>query len=73
MSQTQEELVLSVPHASCEHSVHAVDGALSPLPGVEGVTTDLERKTVRLRYDPVQTSLATIEAALDDAGYTVAK
>ena len=73
MSQTQEELVLSVPDVSCEHCVHPVDGALSPLPGVEGVTTDLERKTVRLRYDPAQTSLATIEAALDDAGYTVAK
>ena len=73
MSQIQEEVVLSVPDVSCEHCVHAVDGALSPLPGVEGVTTDLERKTVRLRYDPGQTPLATIEAALDDAGYTVAK
>ena len=50
-----------------------MDSALSPLPGVEGVTTDLDSKTVRLRYDPAQTPLATIEAALDDAGYTVAK
>ena len=72
MSQTQE-LVLSVPDVSCEHCVHAVDQALSPLPGVEGVMTDLDSKTVRLRYDPSQTSLATIEAALDDAGYTVTK
>ena len=73
MSQTQEEIVLSVPDVSCEHCVHAVDSALSPLPGVEGVTTDLDSKTVRLRFDPAQTPLATIEAALDDAGYTVAK
>ena len=73
MSQTQEEIVLSVPDVSCEHCVHAVDSALSPLPGVEEVTTDLTSKTVRLRYDPAQTPLATIEAALDDAGYTVAK
>ena len=73
MSQTQEEIVLSVPDVSCEHCVHAVDSALSPLPGVEEVTTDLTSKTVRLRYDPAQTPLETIEAALDDAGYTVAK
>ena len=73
MSQTQEAIILSVPDVSCEHCVHAVDQALSPLPGVEGVMTDLDSKTVRLRYDPAQTPLATIEAALDDAGYTVAK
>lgn len=73
MSQTVEEVVLSVPDVSCEHCVHAVDQALSPLPGVESVQTDLTNKTVRLRYDPAQTPMATIEAALDDAGYAVAK
>lgn len=72
MSQTQEEVILSVPDVSCEHCVHAIDKALSPLPGVESVATDLTSKTVRLRYDPTQTPMATIEAALDDAGYTVA-
>jgi copper chaperone len=73
MSQTQEEVVLSVPDVSCEHCVHAIDKALSPLPGVESVETDLTSKTVRLRYDPAQTPMMTIESALDDAGYTVAK
>jgi len=73
MSQTQEEVILSVPDVSCEHCVHAIDGALSPLPGVESVETDLTSKTVRLRYDPSQTPMKTIESALDDAGYTVAK
>jgi copper chaperone len=73
MSQTQEEVILSVPDVSCEHCVHAIDSALSPLPGVESVETDLTSKTVRLRYDPTQTPMMTIESALDDAGYTVAK
>ncbi len=73
MSQIQEEVVLSVPDVSCEHCVHTIDSALSPLPGVEAVQTDLDSKTVRLRYDPTQTPMATIEATLDDAGYTVAK
>ena len=71
MSQIQEEVVLSAPDVSCEHCVRSIDSALSPLPGVEAVQTDLASKTVRLRYDPTQTPMATIEAALDDAGYTV--
>lgn len=73
MSQIQEEVVLSVPDVSCEHCVRSIDGALSPLPGVESVQTDLATKTVRLRYDPSQTPMTEIEEALDEAGYTVAK
>lgn len=73
MSQTQEEVVLSVPEVSCEHCVRTIDKALSPLPGVESVKTDLASKTVHLRYDPAQTPLATIETVLDDEGYPVAK
>lgn len=73
MSQIQEEVVLSVPDVSCEHCVHTIDKALSPLPGVESVQTDLASKTVRLRFDPAQTPMTTIEAVLDEEGYPVAK
>ena len=41
--------------------------------GVETVHTDIPTKSVQLRYDPGQVSMDTIEATLDDAGYTVAK
>ena len=72
MAATQET-VLSVPEISCEHCVHTIDTALGKLPGVETVSTDIPSKTVRLRYDPSQVSLETIEATLDEEGYTVAK
>ena len=68
-----EDVTLSIPGVSCEHCVHAVYGAVRSLPGVEDIHTDLASKTVRLRYDPAQTTMEQIEAALDDAGYTVAK
>lgn len=72
MSQV-EDVVLQVPDVSCEHCVRSIYGALGALPGVESVNTDLATKTVHLRYDPSQLSLDTVEARLDDAGYTVAK
>jgi copper chaperone len=67
------ETVLSVPDVSCEHCVNAINGALKGLPGVETVNTDILTKTVRLRYNPNQVTMAKIEAVLDDIGYIVAK
>ena len=70
---TTEDTILSVPEISCEHCVKTINGALGQLSGVESVNTDLDSKTVHLRYDPAQVSMDTIETTLDDAGYTVAK
>ena len=68
-----QETVLSVPDISCEHCVKAINGALSGLPGIETVSTDIPTKTVHLRYDPGKISLERVEAVLDDVGYTVKK
>lgn len=70
---TTQETVLSVPDISCEHCVHAINEALSVLPGVASVSTDIPTKTVHLRYNPDQVSLEKVEAVLDDVGYGVAK
>jgi copper chaperone len=70
---TTQETVLSVPDISCEHCVKTINGALGALPGVEAVNTDIPTKSVQLRYDPAQVSMATIEETLDEAGYTIAK
>lgn len=70
---TVQDVVLSVPDVSCEHCVHAINGALGTLPGVETVSTDIPTKSVHLRYDAAQLSMEQIETALDDAGYTVSK
>jgi len=68
-----QESVLSVPDISCEHCVKAINGALTELPGIVTVDTDIPTKTVHLRYDPTKISLDKVEAVLDDVGYTVAK
>jgi copper chaperone len=68
-----QETILSVPDISCEHCVNAINGALKGLPGVQTVNTDIPTKTVHLRYNPNQITMAKIELELDDIGYTVAK
>jgi copper chaperone len=42
------------------------------IPGVETVSTDLPTKKVHVHYDPSRVTMDQVEAALDDAGYTVA-
>lgn len=68
-----QDIVLSVPDVSCGHCVRTVNGALGALQGVELVETDVPTKSVHVRYNASQVELENIEAALDDAGYPVAK
>lgn len=70
---TIQEITLAVPDVSCQHCVNTVNGALGTLPGVETASTDIPTKSVSVRYDSDQLSLEEIEAALDEAGYPVAK
>jgi copper chaperone len=71
--QAVQETILSVPDISCEHCVNAINGALKELPGVEAVNTDIPTKLVYLRYNTNLVTMAHIEMALEDIGYTVAK
>ncbi len=68
-----QEMTLSIPDVSCDHCVKTVNGALSAVPGIEAVNTDIPTKSVHFPYDPNQVSMQKIEDVLDGAGYTVAK
>jgi copper chaperone len=67
------EVTLSAPDISCEHCVKTINGALSEVAGVSGVSVSIPAKTVSLSYDPAQVTLEHIEDVLDEEGYTVAK
>lgn len=67
-----QDTTLIAPDISCEHCQHAIESAVSKLTGVESVKVDIPTKTVNLKYDPQQVTLAKIEEILDDIGYTVA-
>jgi copper chaperone len=68
-----ESTTLVAPDISCENCQRAVEGAVGSLTGVSSVNVDIPTKTVHVTYDPQQITLAKIEEALDDTGYTVAK
>lgn len=70
---TTQETVLSVPDICCAGCARKINDALESLAGVELVAVDAEAKTVQLRYDPAQVSNERIDAAVEEAGYAVAR
>ena len=66
--QTQE---LNVQGMSCQHCVHAVKTSVSALAGVDSVEVSLEKNLVTVGFDPGKTSLQSIQAAIEDEGYSV--
>jgi len=68
-----ESTTLVAPDISCEHCQHAIEGAVGKLEGVSQVKVDIPTKAIHIDYDPQKVTLATIEEALDDTGYTVAR
>ena len=64
------ELIYSVPGASCEHCGGAVTGEVEQVAGVESVVVDLENKRVTVRGRSIDDG--ALRAAIDEAGYDIA-
>jgi copper chaperone len=63
-------MTYSVPGMSCGHCEHAVQEAVSSVPGVAEVQVDLDTKRVTIRGQQLHD--AALRAAIDEAGYDVA-
>ncbi len=64
-----KQAILKVDGMSCQHCVHAIEGALRGA-SVKG-QVNLEVGQVSVEYDPDSVSLPTIEALIEDQGYAV--
>ncbi len=62
------QTIYRVPAISCDHCVHAISGAVSPLDGVETVDVDIDAKTVTVEGEFDDDA---VRQAIDDAGYDV--
>jgi copper chaperone CopZ len=61
-------LTLNVRGMSCDHCAAAITSAVTPLPGVTGVTVDVERGLVTVAGGPDKEQVV---AAIEDTGYDV--
>lgn len=66
-----ERVTLTAPDISCDHCINAIRKAVTALPGVVMVGGDPDTRLVTLEYDPDQTALDDIEAAMEEEGYPV--
>ncbi len=62
---------LSVPEISCGHCKSSIEGAVSPLDGVDKVVVHIEARTVDLDYDGSDATFDAIVAAIEEQGYDV--
>lgn len=73
MVENVDRITVVTPDMSCGHCVQTIESEVGGLSGVESVKADLPTKQVTVAFDPKITSVTAIEAALDDAGYPVAR
>ena len=63
-----DHIALSIEGMTCEHCVRAVRGRLEKTPGVQVERVEIGSATVRL--DSRKTSVADLQDAISDEGYT---
>ncbi len=68
-----ERATLEAPDISCDHCIQTIRTSVEKLSGVQFISGDPEVKQVVVEYDPGQTALDGIEAAMEEEGYPVKK
>ncbi|MCZ6888166.1 MAG: cation transporter [Gammaproteobacteria bacterium] len=63
---------IQVQGMSCDGCVTSVQNALTNRPGVTAANADLETGTVVIDFDPEVIQRASLEEAIEDAGFDVA-
>lgn len=65
----QQSVTLSVPDMSCASCPITVKAALSKVPGVASVKSDLDKRQTTVSYDDVKTDVAALSKATGAAGF----
>lgn len=67
-----ETTVIPVKGMTCMGCISSVKRVLGSIDGVAKAEVSLEKAQAEISYDPGKTSLETLKAAIEDAGYDVA-
>ena len=68
-----ETVELKIEGMTCGGCVGSVQRVLQQVPGVEEVQVTLQPGAASVRYDPARTDVSALAAAVEDAGYDVAR
>ncbi len=62
---------ITVPEIHCDHCKTSIEGALSPLQGVERALVDIEARQVTVDYDDTMIGPQALAEAIEEQGYDV--
>ncbi len=68
---TEKQVNLPIAGMTCASCVAHVEGGLNKLPGVAGATVNLANERATVRFDPAETNIDQMVAAVRDVGYDV--
>ena len=63
---------ITVPDISCGHCKSTIEGAVKKLKTVSKVEVDVDKKQVKVTFDPPEAIVAIVEA-IEDQGYQIAR
>lgn len=62
---------ITVPEIHCDHCRTSIEGALTPLHGVEQASVDVDARQVTVTYDEATIDHDALIGAIEDQGYEV--
>jgi copper chaperone len=68
--EVMTQKTLSVPDISCGHCKSTIEGAVKKLKSVARVEVDVDKKLVKVVFDPPE-EIAAIVDAIEDQGYQI--
>jgi len=62
---------ITVPEIHCDHCKTSLEGALTPLDGVEQATVDIQARTITVTYDEASVGRDRLVDEIEQQGYAV--
>ena len=62
---------ITVPEIHCDHCKTSLEGALTPLDGVEQATVDIQARTITVTYDEASVDHDRLVEEIEQQGYEV--
>jgi copper chaperone len=62
---------ITVPEIHCDHCKTSLEGALTPIDGVEQATVDIQARTITVTYDEASVDRDRLVDEIEQQGYVV--